>query len=633
MKILVILLLAAAKPAIAASPSLDSHRVAWTSERVHRVLVTVPAAEIGEREMDDAPAALIFDAKRSIGARIDVRTIEVVRVDPATGQPLPGDGWAYAPQPEHRTFRWLDDAIPRDFPEVPGSLSRTDKPVVRLAANVGHTYAATGTWEAGRLTFMHTQTGREPSYYAIYFDALAAADQPAAEPRGWVGDGLPRCDLTPDGTFETAHVRICLDDFDGDGKLDIGPIEADGKPINVGDWCAAPSVADLDGDGLPDLVSGSLPMTSEGSASRVTLRWYRNVGSSGAWRFTEQPLPVEGSLPLLGMATPRIADVNGDSLPDIVFSSNQSIYVMLNFGTATEPMFKAPDGPVTLPWGPVSLASQYFLDYNRDGRLDMVNGYRVYLAEEGGNPFRFSKPLDALHGQPHIRHDSGVGDDWFWPRLADFNGNGAWDILFGDFEGHVWLHENKDGAYDQAGVKLAHRDGRPIQVGPASRPEATGFTKLQGARTVFAAADFDGDGDTDLVIGDTFGDVHFAENVGDTSQPVFAELIQLGSLKQRLMLDAADYDGDGRPDVVAGAANGNVLVWLNNSSDGIVKFDEAFEPGLPPIKQPRLLVVDLNADGDSDLYSPSTVGSVWIERSFLERGYAVADVITVARKP
>ena len=148
MKSLVILLLLAApaKPTIAASPSLDSHRVAWTSERVHRVLVTVAAAEIGEREMDDAPAALIFDAKRSIGARIDVRTIEVVRVDPATGQPLPGDGWTYAPQPEHRTFRWLDDAIPRDFPEVPGSLSRSDKPVVRLTANVGHTYAATGTW-------------------------------------------------------------------------------------------------------------------------------------------------------------------------------------------------------------------------------------------------------------------------------------------------------------------------------------------------------------------------------------------------------------------------------------------------------------------------------------------------------
>jgi hypothetical protein len=607
-----------------------------------------------------------------------------------------------------------------------------------------------------------------------------------------MGDGLPRCDLTPDDTFQTAHVRICLDDFDGDGKLDIiageqygqlmwlpnvgsstephfdhlrlirdpagnpidigthaaplsidwdgdgvkdllvgtyvnriaflrnvgsntdrrylfvdvlringeplelpttpiigrsddvfdhdyyavldsadvdgdgrddliaggyvtgrifvyrntgrdpaglpilalaGPIGADGKPINVGDWCAAPSVADLDGDGLPDLVSGSLPMTREGSASQRTLRWYRNVGSSGAWRFTEQPLPVAGSLPLLGMATPRIADVNGDGLPDIVFSSSQSIYVMLNCGTATEPMFQAPDGPVTLPWGPVSLAGQYFLDYNRDGRLDMVNGYRVYLAEEGGNPFRFSNPLDAMRGQPHVRHDSGVGDDWFWPRLADFNGNGAWDILFGDFEGHVWLHENKDGVYDQAGVKLAHRDGRPIQVGPALRPEATGFTKLQGARTVFAAADFDGDGDTDLVIGDTFGDIHFAENVGDTSQPVFAELIKLGSLKQRLMLDAADYDGDGRPDVVAGAANGNVLIWVNNSSEGSVKFDEAFDPGLPPIKQPRLLVVDLNGDGDSDLFSPSTVGSVWIERSFLERGYAATDVVIVARKP
>jgi len=786
------ILTVAASAAFAADVPLDPQRVPWTSERAHRVLVTVPPADIGGRASDDAPASLPFNAKQKIGARLDVRTVEVIRVDPTTGEPMPGDGWAHAPTPQQRTFRWLDDAIPRDFPEVPGSLSRTDKPVVKRAANVGHTYAATGTWDAGRLIFMHTQTGRAPSHYAIYFDALAPDDQPAAEPRGWMGDGLPRCDLTPDGTFQTAHVRICLDDFDGDGDLDIitgeqygqlmwlpnvgsateprfdhlrliryangdpidigthaaplsidfdgdgrkdllvgtyvnriaflrnvgsnsdrryefvdvlridgeplelpttpiigrseavfdhdyyavldaadvdgdgrmdliasgyvtgriyvyrntgtdraglptlafaGPIEADGKPINVGDWCAAACVADLDGDGLPDLLSGSLPMTKEGTAAQRTLRYYRNVGSTGEWRFTEEEFPVEGKLATMGMATPRVADLNGDGLLDVVFSSSRSIYIMLNVGSATAPRFAAPSGPVILPWGPVSLSGQYFLDYDRDGKLDMVNDYRVYLAEDGGNPFRFKSPLNVMGGQKPIRHDSGVGDDWFWPRLVDFDHDGDWDILFGDFEGHVWLHENRDGTFDQAGVKLAHADGRAIQVGPVRRADATSFTKLQGARTVFAAADFDADGDVDLVIGDTFGDVYFAENLGGSPVPTFADLVQLGSLNMRLMLDAADYDGDGKPDIVAGAANGNAAIWLNAGTPGKAKFRDSFDPGLPPIKQPRLLVADLNGDGDVDLFSPSTVGSVWIERSFLDRGYATARLLKVEQKP
>ena len=43
-----------------------------------------------------------------------------------------------------------------------------------------------------------------------------------------------------------------------------GPLEADGKPINVGDWCAAPEAVDLDGDGLPELLSGAMAMSPAG---------------------------------------------------------------------------------------------------------------------------------------------------------------------------------------------------------------------------------------------------------------------------------------------------------------------------------------------------------------------------------
>lgn len=413
-----------------------------------------------------------------------------------------------------------------------------------------------------------------------------------------------------------------------------GPLEADGAPINVSDWCASVCAADLDGDDLPDLLSGAHPMTPEGEADFRTLRYYHNVGQPGAWRFTEAPFPATGDLPHATLATPRSADLNADGLPDIVMSAGSNIWILPNVGSADEPEFDAQVDPIQPSWGPGRLPGHYFVDYDRDGRADMVAGYRVYLRNESGNPYTFGDPISILPDDQTIRHDSGRGDDWFWPRVADFDQDGDFDILFGDWHGYVWLHENRDGEYDLKGVKLKHGDGRPLQVGPlAGAAEATDFTKLQGARTVFVVGDFDGDGVNDLVLGDTFGDVYYTRNTGSGADPVFAERTKLGSLNLRCLVDATDWDGDGRLDVLAGSANGRVRIFLNTGSRGAASFAEGVDPGLPPIKQPRVLAVDLNGDGDEDLFSPSTMGSVWVERSFLRDGYVPARQLDLRKRP
>jgi hypothetical protein len=53
---------------------------------------------------------------------------------------------------------------------------------------------------------------------------------------------------------------------------------------------------------------------------------------------------------------------------------------------------------------------------------------------------------------------------------------------------------------------------------------------------------------------------------------------------------------------------------------------------LPPIEQPRVLVADINGDGDDDLFLPSTQGSCFVERSFLKHGYARARLIAVEKR-
>ncbi len=182
-------------------------------------------------------------------------------------------------------------------------------------------------------------------------------------------------------------------------------------------------------------------------------------------------------------------------------------------------------------------------------------------------------------------------------------------------------------------------DGAPIKVGPIGLDPNLDFRALQGARTVVAAGDFDADGRRDLVVGDTFGKVRFFRQLIPDRRvtpdaPVFAAPIEIGDLGIRLNVCATDWDQDGRPDVIAGAANGKVQVFLNahrgeaTPRDGRASpFAPGLTPALPPIMQPRVLLGDLNGDGDDDLYFPGTQGTCFVERSFLNQGYARGEIV------
>ena len=81
--------------------------------------------------------------------------------------------------------------------------------------------------------------------------------------------------------------------------------------------------------------------------------------------------------------------------------------------------------------------------------------------------------------------------------------------------------------------------------------------------------------------------------------------------------------------MIGSAANGRVRVFLN---EGDGRFADGVDPGLPPILQPRVLMADINGDGDEDLFLPSTQGSCFVERSFLRDGYARAELVRVEQR-
>lgn len=174
-------------------------------------------------------------------------------------------------------------------------------------------------------------------------------------------------------------------------------------------------------------------------------------------------------------------------------------------------------------------------------------------------------------------------------------------------------------------------NGETIKVGPGGSPD-TPFRALQGARTVFTVADFDQDGIHDLVVGDTYGIIRYYKNVGTRDDPVFALPVQVGEPGSRLMVDATDWNQDGRTDIIAGASSGEIRVYFNVGNAGEARFAEAQDPGFPPIIEPRTIMADLNEDGDEDAFIPSTLGSCFVERSFLKHGYARGHILRLEKK-
>jgi FG-GAP-like repeat len=323
-------------------------------------------------------------------------------------------------------------------------------------------------------------------------------------------------------------------------------------------------------------------------------------------------------------------DINGDGLLDLVVSAGENLYIFLNVGTKKKPLFAVHDRPLAGIWGsaPLPTFGIQFVDWDKDGKKDILSGLTIFRNLGNGN----YQPFALLPSGNRINHPAPRGDGWTFTQLADLDGDARLDLLYGTHEGNIWLHRNLGGKpprFDEKGTLLRTADGKPIKVGPLPNQKMD-FDVLQGARTTFTVADFDGDGRLDLVVGDTYGKVRYYRNVGTTHQPLFAAPVLIGDMRIRMIPYASDWDGDGRMDVVGSAANGDIAIYRNQGKN---RFDAAKLIRVPPVPySPFAAVVDWNNDGDADLIVGTAYGYFcWFERSFLERGYAKATVVKQGR--
>jgi hypothetical protein len=311
------------------------------------------------------------------------------------------------------------------------------------------------------------------------------------------------------------------------------------------------------------------------------------------------------------------------------------VYLLRNRGTTEKPEYEEPvkieaDGEPVDVFG---MPSPNFADFDGDGDLDLLCGefldgftYFENVGSRTSPEYAAGRRLQ-FDGRPLT-----MDLQMITPNACDWDGDGDIDLIVGDEDGRVALVEHTGRIVD----------GLPQFLPPRYFQQEADEVKFGALATPFGF-DWDGDGDEDLLCGNTAGHIAFLENLDGGDPPKWAapKLLEAGGEVLRIQagingsiqgpaeakwgyttLSVADWDHDGLPDVIVNSIWGKVI-WFRNVGTRTAPKLEAARPievewkGPPPKPEwtwwtpeenelatqwrTTPYVIDLNEDGLNDL--------------------------------
>jgi hypothetical protein len=352
--------------------------------------------------------------------------------------------------------------------------------------------------------------------------------------------------------------------------------------------------ADYDGDGILDLLIGASDWRKYG--------WDDAFNSEGIW--TNGPL-------------------------------HGYVYWVQNYGTNKNPEYgkarkiHADGSPVDVYGKP----SPNLVDWDGDGDLDLICGEfldRITFFENTGSrndPVYAGGKFLQINGETlHLELEMPEVVVYDWDEDKDP------DIIVGKEDGRVVLIENTG----------RDPNGLPVLAQPEYFKQKAAYVKC-GALSTPCSYDWDGDGDEDIVAGNTAGFIEWIENLDGQNPPEWAAPVRLETNGTAFRIMAgenlsiqgpaeakwgytvpyvSDWNMDGLPDIILNSIIGKII-WLQNTGtpDHPVLEDprpvEVDWQGSPPKPRwnwwdpepgelvvqwrTRPIVIDLNKDGLNDL--------------------------------
>lgn len=403
--------------------------------------------------------------------------------------------------------------------------------------------------------------------------------------------------------------------FRNDGTGDLGRAEDAarllGKP-RAWTW------ADLDQDGHVDFLGALRASTDEPD----TLVWWRNDGDG---HFPERRTIAPFSDYTLAVA---VADLNGDGLMDILCGDggDQVLAWFPNLGGMTfgppQTIISGYEGPTAIATGDldgdgdpdVALGTEY------DNRL-------AWFANDGLGGFTLGQDIASYNGgvyQVILRDAEGDGDlDLYhsseFDQIQFYTNNGSGvlslgtELSIGGTTTFGFDRINGDGFEDvwsvstslvQSGAAWASGDGAGGFGTPVNLYLEPGtFTKF------LAWADIDGDGALDMISSDREKNALWYRPNGGNGNFGSSNTIISQSMEQCWNVRTADMDGDGDLDIVAAPAPDFKFCWLENT--GTSEWPEHnIKPAstTSPNWSKDMICLDMEGDGDTDVLCRFTTG-------------------------
>lgn len=265
------------------------------------------------------------------------------------------------------------------------------------------------------------------------------------------------------------------------------------------------------------------------------------------------------------------------------------LYLLKNQGSTEKPQYADPvlihcaieaGSNQSKPISTFGLPSPNFIDFDEDGDLDLICGEfldRFSYFENVGT--REQPAYDAPRGVKVDGEDLRMDLQMIVPVAFDWDHDGDIDLIVGDEDGRVAFIENL------GSMTTSSNQETPAFAAPVYFKQQAEDVKF-GALATACGFDWDGDGDDDIIAGNTAGYIAFIENLSGPGVefPRWAEPRKLEVDGKPIRIQAgpngsiqgpaeakwgyttqtvADWDHDGLPDLIVNSIWGKVH-WYKN---------------------------------------------------------------------